>query len=154
MMISTFIVVSVAYQYWKMMRIHWFPVVGERVGGGATLDLLDTVYWHSYSGDMHHLQRLTWLIERTKERTTEQCSQPYKTMQLQVIGVQWKRFKRCMSTAVICFQEGCGYWPIFVWNRLRPFIIVFRNRVMFVLSWLQVCLPLIVFRATKWGGEG
>ena len=26
--------------------------------------------------DLHHLQRLTWLVEKTKERTTEQCSQP------------------------------------------------------------------------------
>ena len=27
-------------------------------------------------GDLYHLQRLTWLVERTKQRTTEQCSQP------------------------------------------------------------------------------
>ena len=36
-------------------------------------------------GDMHRLQRLTWLVQRTKERTTEQCLQPLKKMQLQVI---------------------------------------------------------------------
>ena len=29
-------------------------------------------------GDRHHLQRLTWLVERTKERTTEKRSQPKK----------------------------------------------------------------------------
>ena len=29
-------------------------------------------------GDLHHLERLSWLAERTKERTTEQCSQPQK----------------------------------------------------------------------------
>ena len=26
--------------------------------------------------DLHHLQRLTWLVKRTKKRTTEQCFQP------------------------------------------------------------------------------
>ena len=32
------------------------------------------VFW----GDLYRLQRLSWLVERTKERTTEQCSQILK----------------------------------------------------------------------------
>ena len=32
--------------------------------------------------DLHRSQHLTWLVEKTNERTTEQWSQPYKTMQL------------------------------------------------------------------------
>ena len=42
----------------------------------------------TFRGDLHHLQRPTWLIERRKERTTEQCSQPLKTMQLQVVRIE------------------------------------------------------------------
>ena len=38
-------------------------------------------------GDLHRLQRLTWLVERTKDEQ-QNNDQPSKTMQLQVIRVQ------------------------------------------------------------------
>ena len=44
---------------------------GDHIPGSPFKVSLQSISW----GDMHRLQRLAWLVERAKERTTEQCSQ-------------------------------------------------------------------------------
>ena len=57
-------------------------------------------------GDLHRLQRLTWLVKRTREGTTEQCFQPEKAMQLQVRG-GWTQSAK--HTGASCrFELSCN----------------------------------------------
>ena len=59
-------------------------------------------------GDLHHLQRLTWLVKRTKERTTEQCSYcPKKQCSCQLLGSSENRsFQRCRSSVRVYCKMG------------------------------------------------
>ena len=57
-------------------------------GSGTLLEAnnVDVLIMPFVRGDLQRLYGLKWLFERTKERTTEQCAQPYMSGKSQTIG--------------------------------------------------------------------